>query len=264
MFQLIGSCFFIIKHILRSGDGIFQCLYFAWADIVHIRQDIGIDELDRFFQVCFQRICAFTGIQCLHRFTQVEQCADECGRGSIIWISKQCVGIGDQIVQLIVLQRFCLIDDILQCGHGGLACLSLQSIHRGTQCRCCLTSLFLRRLLIGCDLFRALQCGCERLPAVCRMIILLQQYSLCDQAVELILKISDDQSVDGFTQLPFRLIDVILRRFRISEHFLRMGIRRFIFCVACRGIGVLVQLRLNQSGERALIQFLLQRFARGD
>ena len=173
LFQLIGSCFFIIKHILRSGDGIFQCLYFAWADIVHIRQDIGIDELDRFFQVCFQRICAFTGIQCLHRFTQVEQCADECGRGSIIWISKQCVGIGDQIVQLIVLQRFCLVDHILQCGHGGLACLFLQSIHRGTQCRCGLIRVGLCRLLIGSGLFCLIQRFHKWRPAVCRVFILI-------------------------------------------------------------------------------------------
>ena len=50
--QRICRCVFTGKQFFRCGNCVFQCLHLARTDIVHVGQDVFLDEVDRRLHVC--------------------------------------------------------------------------------------------------------------------------------------------------------------------------------------------------------------------
>ena len=70
--------------------------------------------------ICSQRVYAFIGIQCLHRFAQVEQCGHDLGYGRR-FLRQYGLCVGDGCIQRRILRTQCdgLIDHIAQCLDSG-------------------------------------------------------------------------------------------------------------------------------------------------
>ena len=131
-FQLVCARIRIIDECLRCLYSRFQCVHLARTNIVHIGQDVFVDEIDRGLHIRSQRIDAFIGVQRLHRFAQVEQCAHDRGHRRIVRIIKQCLCGCDRCIQrfIIRVQRIGFVDHVLQGIQRRCACLDLQGIHR--------------------------------------------------------------------------------------------------------------------------------------
>ena len=151
-FQRICARIRVSEQFFRCGDCVFQRLHLARTNAVYIGQDVFLDEVDRCLHVFAQGVFAFIGVECLHRFAQVEQRGDDLGRGRR-FLGQYGLCIGDRFIQrrIIRTKRDGLVDHVAQCLYGCFACLvnRITDFHQCgngcIQCFCSLVNLYLLR-----------------------------------------------------------------------------------------------------------------------